>query len=129
MGFFIENILFPCLAFVVLAALVLRRKRDGRPRPRGAVTAWLAVALVGLTGVTVYLLSGLKSSDGWGGNLVLMIAFCTGGAALYCLAALVFNLLAKAFTEDVPPHAALARERARARQALSRTKSSPPSKR
>lgn len=130
MTFFLENILFPCLAFVVLSVWVLRRRPQAAPPRRGRFTALMAAGFVGLSAATWGLLSGLRPGDGWGGMPALVFALCTGAGALRCLAGLVFGLLSGVVSggaaDDGGSHAEAARARAQARRAQRRAAPAPP---
>lgn len=128
MDFFIDHLLVPGLAFVVLGAWWLRRRRHAIERPTGAATAGWAAGAAVCAGVTVGLVSGLQPSDGPAGNLVLLLAFGSGGLALHCVARLVHALMARAVVGDQPSLAQAARDRAQARQQATRRRTATPPK-
>ena len=125
-SFFVQSVLVPCLTFAVLAFLILRRKRAVSARPGGASVALLTLGFFAFAAATVYLVSGLDASDGWAGNLVLLLAFGCGSAALYCLAGLAFALFVGGVGGGAASNALAARARARQREERHRSQSKRP---
>lgn len=113
MRFFLSDILFPCLSFLVLAYLAAKRKRPGTPMPGWKSAGFSLVGCIALAVAAWVLISGLSSGDDWGGLPVLIVALACGGGALFCLACFAWALMAQAVADDSPSHVEQARERAR----------------
>lgn len=92
-AFFLSNIVLPTVGFLIIAYLITRRKSANPAKPKSTHTRLYFVGFVLFAFAAVKLIGNLSSSDGWGGNLLLILGFSAGAVSLYCLGGLIVSLM------------------------------------
>lgn len=125
MRFLLENILFPCLAFAVLATWIIRSRKSAAPRSEKSEVLLWALGAVVCAGLAFFFLKDLSSSDGWGGNAMLFLGLGSGAVAVLCAGGFFFTLMARTFLDRTPSYGEAALRRAQARERSRRSGQAP----